>query len=285
MGKIADAAVSVGTFGAVKTDFSGEKAGKEAARAAQGAAATQAGAQREALDYLKSTEELPQQFREGALQQLGGLYGLEGGTGSQQSFIDQARQSPLYSAMMGTQAASEDAILRNQSMTGGLRSGNTQDALAENAQSLQERALLESYNQQLQGVQGMARIPSNANQIAAGTAGIGQTLAQGQLGAAQGQAAAQNMGMNQLMGLATAGAMAFSDIRLKENIEYVGYEDGQNWYKWDWNDEALELGLSGSDSGVMAHEVYKSKPEAIGTYAGYITVDYSQLNAPEVSYA
>jgi len=285
MGKIADAAVSIGTFGAVKTDFAGEKAGKEAARAAQGAAATQAGAQREALDYLKSTEELPQQFREGALQQLGGLYGLEGGTGSQQSFIDQARQSPLYSAMMGTQAASEDAILRNQSMTGGLRSGNTQDALAENAQSLQERALLESYNQQLQGVQGMARIPSNTNQIAAGTAGIGQTLAQGQLGAAQGQAAAQNMGMNQLMGLATTAAMAFSDIRLKENIEYVGYEDGQNWYKWDWNDEALELGLSGSDSGVMAHEVYKSKPEAIGTYAGYITVDYSQLNAPEVSYA
>ena len=285
MGKIADAAVSIGTFGAVKTDFAGEKAGKEAARAAQGAAATQAGAQREALDYLKSTEELPQQFREGALQQLGGLYGLEGGTGSQQSFIDQARQSPLYSAILGTQAASEDAILRNQSMTGGLRSGNTQDALAENAQSLQERALLESYNQQLQGVQGMARIPSNANQIAAGTAGIGQTLAQGQLGAAQGKAAAQNMGMNQLMGLATTAAMAFSDIRLKENIEYVGYEDGQNWYKWDWNDEALELGLSGSDSGVMAHEVYKSKPEAIGTYAGYITVDYSQLNAPEVSYA
>ena len=262
----------------IGTDFSGEKAGKQASEASAEGARIAAESQRESLDYLKEREALPQQFREGALQQLGGLYGLEGGTGSQQQFIDQAKASPMYEAML---RSGDESALRNRSATGGLRSGG---AIAD-TQEAQDRALLTSYNQQLQGVQGLANLPSNTNQIAAGTAGIGQTLAQGVTAGAQGQIAAQNMGMNQLIGLGQAGAMAFSDIRLKENIKHLGAEDGQNWYSWDWNDKASELGLSGSDTGVMAHEVFDSKPEAIGTFAGYITVDYSQLKEPELLHA
>ena len=262
----------------VGTDFSGDKAGKQASQASLAGSQLSADAQRESLDYLKEREAIPQQFREGALQQLGGLYGLEGGTGSQQQFIDQAKSSPMYEALL---RSGDESALRNRSATGGLRSGG---AIAD-TQEAQDRALLASYNQQLQGVQGLANLPSNANQIAAGTVGIGNTLAQGVTGAAQGRIAAQNMGMNQLIGIGTAGAMAFSDIRLKENIKHLGAEDGQNWYSWDWNEEASELGLTGSDTGVMAHEVYESKPEAISEYEGYIMVDYSQLKAPEVMYA
>mgnify|MGYP003651778690 CR=1 FL=1 len=242
------------------------------------AADTQAAYQRDALGYLKEREALPQQFREGALQQLGGLYGLEGGTGSQQQFIDQAKQSPLYESLL---RSGDDAALRNRSMTGGLRSGG---AIAD-TQEAQDRALLTSYNQQLQGIQGLANLPSNANQIAAGTAGIGQTMAQGQVAGAQADFAQSNQQRSQLMGLGQLGLAAFSDIRLKENIKYIGTSEGQNWYSWDWNKEASNLGLSGKDQGVMAHEVYESKPEAIGELDGYITVDYSQLKAPEVMYA
>ena len=280
MGNVVDDALEFTGVGQLTggTDFSGDEAGAQAAQASTQAAATMAGAQTEALDYLKEREALPQQFREGALSRLGGIYGLEGGTGSQQQFIDQAKQSPLYDAML---RSGDDAALRNQSMTGGLRSGN---AIAD-TQEAQDRALLTSYNQQLSGIQGLANLPSNVNQIASSTAGIGQTLGQGQLGAAQGQIAAQNQGMNQLLGLGQIGAMAFSDIRLKENIEYIGTSDGQNWYLWDWNEEASKLGLIGKDQGVMAHEVYESKPEATGEFAGYITVDYSQLKAPELLHA
>ena len=166
-------------------------------------------------------------------------------------------------------------------MTGGLRSGG---AIAD-TQEAQDRALLTAYNQQLSGVQNLANLPSNTNQIASGIAGIGQTQAQGITAGAQGRIAAQNMGMNQLIGLGTAGAMAFSDIRLKENIKHVGVEYGHNWYTWDWNDEAGKLGLTGSDKGVMAHEVNEYKPEAIGECEGYITVDYSQLKEPELLHA
>ena len=93
--------------------------GDDAADAATDAANIQAQAQREALAYLKETEAIPQAFREEGLKRLGGLYGLEGGVGSQQELIDQAQLSPLYQAIMGTQQAGEDAILRQASATGG----------------------------------------------------------------------------------------------------------------------------------------------------------------------
>ena len=266
---------------AVGSTFVGSALGigqDDAGDASRDAANTQAAYQRESLDYLKEREALPQQFREGALSQLGGLYGLEGGTGSQQQFIDQAKSSPLYESLL---RSGDESALRNRSATGGLRSGG---AIAD-TQEAQDRALLASYNQQLQGVQGLANLPSNVNQIAAGTAGIGQTLAQGQVAGAQADISQSNQQRGQLLGLGQLGVMAFSDIRLKENIKYIGTSEGQNWYSWDWNKEASNLGLSGKDQGVMAHEVYESKPEAISESDGYITVDYSQLKAPELLHA
>jgi len=176
--------------------------GSDASDAATEAASISADAQLQALNYLKEIEQIPQQFRSSALQQLGGLYGLEGGTGSQQQLIDQAQASPLYSAIMSGQQAGEQSILRNAGATGGLRSGNVQSALADYNTQLQNKALLESYNQQLSGLQGLAGLSSNANQIANQISGIGSTLAAGTTASAQAQQASNQQGWGNLFGLA-----------------------------------------------------------------------------------
>ncbi len=315
-------------IGLTDTEDPGEQARK--------AAGTQVAYQQEALEYLKEREALPQQFREQALTQIGGMYGLggipreytneeqmlvdelarkkadpnptqqrlasiaslesrisaidaqreqEAGAGAtqiQEGLIERARMSPLYGAIMGTQEAGEEAILRQASVTGGLRSGNVQAALYDQAQQLENRALLEAYGQQRQGLAGLASLPSMAPQIAAGTAGIGQTMAQGRVAQAQADIAAQNQLFGDIIGGTQAALTGFdvggfSDVRLKSNVEWIGNKNGYNWYKWDWNEAANDLGLNGSEEGLMAHEVMRKKPEAIGEREGYITVNYEML--------
>lgn len=240
----------------------------KAAQGAQQGAQISADAQRAALEYLKEREKLPQQFREGALNVLGGLYGL-GGTNPQDA-LAKITGSAAYQNVMSARDAGEEAILRTAGATGGLRSGNTIDATARYAGDLQR----EAFNQGLQGLTGLANLPSNANQIAQGTANIGNTLAQGQIAAGQ----AQQAGMGSLLsgGLGALGAY-FSDARLKDNVKPVGQRNGHNWYTWTWSKEAEKLGLFGSDEGVMAHEVAEVKPEAVRVVDNYLTVDYSAL--------
>jgi hypothetical protein len=73
---------------------------------------------------------------------------------------------------------------------------------------------------------------------------------------------------------------AMSDSRLKENVVKIGVTDnGLNWYKWDWNDKAKELGVDNHRTiGVMAQEVMNIIPEAvIMADDGYYRVDYSKV--------
>jgi hypothetical protein len=172
----------------------------DAADAARDAANVQAAAQREGLNYLKEADEIPRQFREGALGMLGGLYGLDGGTGSQQALIDQAKASPLYASIMGTQEAGENAIMRNAAATGGLRGGNTQGALTDYGSQLANQALLTSYQDQLSGLQGLAGLPSNASQIASQMSNIGATQAGGITAAANARQQALGTGINTILG-------------------------------------------------------------------------------------
>jgi hypothetical protein len=258
----------------------GGGAGEDAAEASIEASEIQAAYQREALDYLKEREEIPQQYREEAIQQLAGYYGLPGGTGDQGQMIEGLRQTPLYEAIMGTQEAGEEAILRQAAATGGLRSGTTQAALADQAQRLQQEALLQSYNQQVQGLQGLAGLPSLAPMIAQQTGGIGQTLGQGQVAAAQAELQGQQAGFGNLLGAGQLGLQAyqaFSDRRLKKNIRKLGEKAGLGWYSWEWNDEALKLDLDGSGVGFMADEVEEVYPDMIGMDRGYKTVNYEGL--------
>jgi len=275
MAWVVTAVVGGSLVGAGASYFSG----KTAASASESASRTQAAAEREALAYLKEREALPRQFSEAALKDLGGLYDMPGGTGDQQELIDKAIQSPLYQSIMGGQEAGEDAILRSASATGGLRSGNVQENLYDYNVQLQNKALLESYNQQLQGLTGLAGLPSNANQIAQQTSAIGQTLGQGQVAAGQAmQQAYQGVG-DSLVGGINLGLKygMFSDRRLKKNIEKITEVDGHNWYVWEWNIVANKMGLEGKSEGVLADEIVHSNPGCIGFKDGFMMVDYKKL--------
>jgi hypothetical protein len=257
-----------------------DKSGEKAAKATVKGAEISAEAREKALEYLKEREAVPQQFREGALYELGGLYGLEGGTGSQQELINRAIQSPLYQEIMGGRDAGEDAILRNAAATGGLRSGNVNTAMYDYDTRLQNQALLESYNQQLMGLQGLAGLPSMSPQIAETMAGIGDTRALGYTGAANAmqQGSQQNtQNMMALAGLAMKAYGMFSDRRLKKNIKKVGKINGFNWYSFNWNSVANKLGLSGSTYGCMADEVFEKVPDAVCMKNGFMWINYMMI--------
>lgn len=281
--------------------------GDDGAGAARDAANIQAQYQREALEYLKQREAIPQQFRESALTDLAGLYGLSGGQvdvgsggGARQSTgsgwlanlanqvsgdpdesqsinvqpasssaaMARLQSSPLYQATLGNLGEQEDAILRNQSATGGLRSGGTDLMLAEN----QRRNRLEATQSALGGLQQMAGLPSNAGAIAQQTSNIGQTMGQGIIGAEQSRQAGQQAGFGNLMGLGQLGLAAFSafcDPALKENIEKIGEAGGYTIYQWDWNEKARAMGAEGKGIGPMADEIKRFEPERIEIRNGY----------------
>ena len=269
--------------GAVISGYMAKKGADKAADASKDAAQTQASSEQAALDYQIEREALPRQFSEGALKGLGGIYGLEGGTGNQQDLVNRAIESPLYQAIIGGQEAGEKSILRNAAMTGGFRSGNVQGNLYDYNTQLQNKALLESYNQQLQGLTGLAGLPNNTNAIANQMSSIGQTLGQGQVAAGQVQQAGYNQMGSNMMGMANLGIKAygagidFSDRRLKRNLEKIGEVNGHNWYMWDWNIVANKMGLDGKSEGVLADELVKTNPDCIGIQDGFMFVDYTKL--------
>ena len=267
----------MGLFSGIIDTITG-KSGRQAQGDSIRAAEIAAGGQRESLDYLKEVEALPLELRNKYLPQYADI--ASGGQG-QQDLIDSAKASPLYDAIMGGQQAGEQAILRNASATGGLRSGNASGALTDYGSQLENKALLTSYNQQLSGIQGLANMPLNTNNVANAMAAPARTQAQGIIAGSQARQDANQSLTNNLIGLGGAAFMApagtFSDIRLKDNIKYLGIDDGHKVYSWTWKKEAKEFGLKGDDTGVMAHEVAEYMPEAISTSGGYILVNYDML--------
>ncbi len=71
--------------------------------------------------------------------------------------------------------------------------------------------------------------------------------------------------------LAGLGIQAFSDERVKENIKTVGETfDGQPIYKFNYKGDPR------TTMGLMAQDVEKTQPEAVGSFAGIKTVDYDK---------
>jgi hypothetical protein len=240
--------------------------GSTAAGAATAGAQISADAANRALDYLKEEEAIPQFFRKGSLNIIGGLSGL--GDMAGQDAASKIKDSEIYRQVMSSKMAGEDAILRNASVTGGLRSGNTNDALARYSGDLQQQAFFQGLN----SLQGLAQLPSNANNIAAATAGVGDILGQGQVAAGQAIAA----GRGALIA-GVSNAFKASDARLKKKIIAQGQKNGHNWYKWDWSENAAQFGLIGRSEGVLAQEVLGKNPEAVGVKDGYLAVNYVAL--------
>lgn len=273
------------------------KAGERAAAAQREAASTQAGFQREALDYLKQVQAPILEAQQGSLGRLSSLAqgGLPGQTlASEAELLANIEQNPLYQAILGTQEGAERAVLRNQAATGGFRGGDTQVGLGRVAADTQRNALLSAFQnrqqrdlQQLgldqQGFQNRLALegqilgqPTQTSNIAGLTSGIGQTLAQGQTAAAQSRLQGSQANTANLLNILGTAA-AFSDRRLKDDIKFAGTENGYKVYTWRWNNKAKKLGLEGVGHGVIADEVKKKKPEAVKTYMGFDTVDYEMI--------
>lgn len=204
----------------------------------------------------------------------------------QQEMIDLATESPIYESIMGGQKAGEEAIIRNMAATGGLRSGNIQEAMYDYNTQLQNQALLEAYNQQIAererqiaGLQSLAGLSTPTSEIAGYMSGIGSSEAsgilnagtaasQGLLSSAQIQQAGTQQTINNLMGLASLGiqgygAGLFSDRRLKDNIHKIGKVGPFNLYEFTWSEKAEKMGLKGTTCGVMADEIYETHPALI----------------------
>lgn len=215
--------------------------------------------------------------------ELGGLYNpaMQAGnlaaagiadyySGNQQPIINQAMQSPMYSSLL---SQGENAIARNAQATGGFRTGSTQQNLAQNSQSV----LMNQINQILQGQQYVANTGTDATNAYAQNAG--NIL--GQIGGTSGQIAnvdiAKAANRGQLLlgaGQAAAEAYAASDIALKSDIKQIGTRNNLNWYTWEWNDKANDIGLYGSSEGYIAQEVEKVRPDLVTTKNGYKAVNY-----------
>lgn len=220
--------------------------------------------QQQGLDYIKRLDAPLVGYRNQALGGLSDYY--MGGPQGQQSFYDNAMQSPSYQNLINT---GEEAVLRNAAATGGLRGGGTQQALAQNSQNVLQGLV----NQNLQGLQGFANPNLNTGNIAQMYGNIGDTRAQGVTAANQYQQTQQG----QLLSAALGAASMFSDERLKKDIKKIGEHKGVNIYSWVWNKIANKLGMFGKSSGVIAQEVREIDPSYIDDSGEYLKVYYSEV--------
>ena len=247
--------------------------------AAKEAAAIAAAGQQDELAYLQEINKIPQAFLEQSMQQFGGYYGIgyDPETGqatqidptmpSQEERIGLAKSSPLYASIMSGQQAGEEAIARTASATGGLRGGGTTADIARFGSDLQNQALMGGYNEQLrqeqQQQQGLGTLMGQqtyGQQIGQTMSGIGNTLAEGKIAAAnaRSQAAGQLIGLGGQFG----SAAIMSDKRLKANIKKIGDTSHPDisMYEWDW----LPIsGKEGYEDGFIAQEVEKVWPDLV----------------------
>lgn len=82
---------------------------------------------------------------------------------------------------------------------------------------------------------------------------------------------------------ATIGTLlaAFSDTRLKEDVELLGkHPNGLNVYRWKWNETARKNRFETYPTeGFMAQEAQKLYPEHVYRHpTGYLMLDYAALN-------
>lgn len=115
----------------------------------------------------------------------------------------------------------------------------------------------------------------------------GNILAQQQIQnaniSAQAQAQ-QTSNTSNAVGSAIGIASLFSDERLKDNLVFIEEDNGHKVYSWNWNKEAIALGITSKEKGVIAQEVMIYMPEAISKQGNYYQVDYSQLGLKDENY-
>ena len=248
------------------------------------------------------------------------LYGQGLGTAQaqaaigQQAFQQQMQQAQQQQALsqllfgQGTTAAQQQAALGQQLFGQGLSASQQQAALGQQGFA-QQLAAAQARQGLGQGLYGMGS--GTAQQLAAlgaGAQGAALQGAQAQLAAGQAQQQTAQAGLqalyNQflqqqaypfqtaqfLANIATGtGALSgstqtavtpgglFSDVRMKENIRKVGETfDKQPIYSYNYKgDDKTQMGM-------LAQEVEKKHPEAVGLAGGMKTVDYDKATRDSV---
>ncbi|NBR32731.1 MAG: tail fiber domain-containing protein, partial [Sphingomonadaceae bacterium] len=149
---------------------------------------------------------------------------------------------------MGSQTAQGLANLGLGAQSAGLQGAQAQMAAGQAQQQTQQAGLQALYNQFLQQQSYPFQVAQFLANIAMGTGALSGSTTQ----------------TNQAMG-------GFSDKRLKENVKPVGKTfDGQTIYSYNFKgDPQTEIGL-------IAQEVEKRHPEAVGLAGGYKTVRYDK---------
>ena len=174
--------------------------------------------------------------------------------GGDSSGFDKFKQAIGFDAMA---EEGSRGITGNAAARGLLRSGSTGKALQSYGQNLQNQ-FAGNYMDRLLG---LSNLGLGAGGLIAGAGNVSNSKGKG--GGKSGLGNALGMG---------AGIIA-SDRRLKKNIKRLSeYDDGLGIYQYHYIDG------SGPHIGVMADEVERLRPEALGPVIdGYMTVDYSKL--------
>lgn len=270
----------MGFFSDIKDSVFGDggKAAKDAGR-------VQAAAGREALEF---TAEQVAPFRDVGIDAAERLQGAElAGPSFQEFNRDPSRvlNNPLFQALARDQ---ERSLINQQGALGRGGSGETNDLLIQNLlklggdfqqQDIQNQQA-EFSNQLTENTQRFNQLfnqfQTGAN-ISAGQASTGSGLIT-DIGAVKaggiiGQQSGRDQRNENIMGAASAAAMAFSDLRLKDNIKFVETVEGIDLYKWDWSDEAKELVGDQDTLGPIAQILQESNPDLVSVHeSGYLKV-------------
>jgi hypothetical protein len=202
--------------------------------------------------------------------QLLGLGTPEERDAAQQTYLD----DPAFQGMLGLES---NRLLKQLNARGQTYGGTSALAGA--------RVGLEGYGNYLnrlqgQGQQGFGATTSQANtRMNQGNLdfGFGATKAGSEINFGNSVAQAQQSGVNNLLSLVGTGAQAaaaFSDVRLKRDIQNVGHlPSGLPAYrfKYTWSDDEHQ--------GVLAHEAAEMFPDAVSRHeSGFLIVDYSKVH-------
>lgn len=186
--------------------------------------------------------------------------------------LQQGQQEQLSALALDAVAAGRQEQSRIQGLASGLRAQQFGEQTGLSALERQIRA------QQFGEVGSVGGFATPFTQISAPTVdaagiinqGFQNQLATNQLQRQAAQEKQQFFG-DLLSTGATAGALALSDERLKEDIKPLGKENGHNIYEFKYK------GKEGKFIGVMAQEVEKIMPKAVTVIDGYKAVFYDMI--------
>jgi hypothetical protein len=188
---------------------------------------------------LATAQSMAPIFQKGFADSLAAAQQQQGvGLAAQQANATRALQAGAQFGQLGTGA-----------QQAGLAGAQAQQAAGQTEQQTQQAGLQALYNQWQQQQAYPFQLTQFLSNIATGTGALsGNTTSGTQSG---------------------GGGFFSSDERLKENIQKVGEtNDGQNIYRYNYKgDPRTQIGL-------LAQEVAKDHPEAVGKHDGYLTVNY-----------